>query len=79
MGFISLLGRVLIITALVSSAYHHLQHPGKAVDEFKSNYNIVDKLTNQYVGFDIPYDNVRKLIFRPTGSWAFVSLVFSRL
>ena len=42
MGFLKLFGRVLIITALVSSAYHHLQNPTTAVEEFKTNYKVID-------------------------------------
>lgn len=42
MGFLKVFGRILIITALVSSAYHHLQHPTTSVEEFKTNYKILD-------------------------------------
>lgn len=71
MGFVKLLGRILIITALASSAYYHLQHPTTSVEEFKANYQIVDQLSNQYLSFDIPYDNVFIHSTRPTGSWEY--------
>jgi hypothetical protein len=78
MAFLKLLGRILIVAALASSAYHHLQVPTTSVEEFKANYQIVDQLSNQYLSFDIPYDNVKLLSIRPTGSWEFASLDSSK-
>ena len=61
MGFLKLLGSILIITALASSAYHHLERPNLSIEEFKSNYHTVDQLSYTYLNFDIPYDNVSSL------------------
>lgn len=79
MGFLKLLGRVLIITALVSSAYHHLERPSHSVEEFKANYQTVDQLSNTYLKYDIPLDNVPSLLQRLTGFWAQEFSVFSKL
>ena len=79
MGFLKILGRILIITALVSSAYYHLQQPTKSVDEFKANYRTVDQLSNQYLNYDIPWDNVPLPLFRLIGSWESECSDFSRL
>lgn len=78
MGFLKLLGRVLIITALVSSAYHHLERPTQSVEEFKANYNTLDQLSNTYLKYDIPLDNVSSFLVRPTGWWAPEFSVFSK-
>jgi hypothetical protein len=67
MGFLKLLGRVLIITALVSSAYHHLKRPNHTVEEFKANYNTLDQLSKTYLQYDIPLDNVRLDLIRQIG------------
>lgn len=67
MGFILLVARVLIITALASSAYHHLNFPNNSVNEFQNNYRLLDSLSNQYLTFDIPFDNVPPRTCRPTG------------
>lgn len=68
MGFLLFVARVLIVTALASSAYHHLNAPQTSVLEFQTNYKILDTLSNQYLSFDIPYDNVPSSPLRPTGS-----------
>jgi hypothetical protein len=78
MGFLKLLGRILIITALASSAYHHLERPVASVDEFKSNYHTIDQLSYTYLNFDIPYDNVSNALLRLTGSWESESSAFSK-
>ena len=58
MGFLTFFGRVLIVTAIVSSAYYHLEHPENSINEFKDNYSTIDALSNQYLKFDIPLDQV---------------------
>jgi hypothetical protein len=67
MSALSFLGRLLIATAIVSSAYIHYQHPAKNTDEFIANYNAIDKFSNQFLEFDIPLDNVEIEIHRPIG------------
>lgn len=70
MGFLKVLGRILIITALVSSAFHHLRTPQLSVEEFKSNYKTLDTLSATYLDYDIPFDNVGVRLCRQTGCWA---------
>jgi hypothetical protein len=67
MGFLKVFGRLLIITALVSSVYHHLNQPNLSVEEFKTNYKAVDTLSATYLDYDIPFDNVPLGLFRLTG------------
>jgi hypothetical protein len=78
MGFLKLLGRVLIITALISSAYHHLERPSHSAGEFKANYQTLDQLSNTYLKYDIPLDNVPSLLQRQTGCWALEFSGFSK-
>ena len=67
MGFLTFFGRVLIVTAIVSSAYYHLEHPENSISEFKDNYATIDALSNQYLKFDIPLDQVFPPLKRQTG------------
>lgn len=68
MSVLSFIGRLLIATVLVSSAYLHYQHPTKATGEFITNYKVLDELSNKHLEFDLPYDNVTAPTCRPTGS-----------
>jgi predicted Abi (CAAX) family protease len=67
-AILSFLGRLLIVTALISSAYIHYQNPSKNVGEFVANYKIVDELATKHLDYDIPYDNVNLDLSRPIGS-----------
>ena len=79
MGFFKFTARVLIVTALISSAYHHLNDPSSAVKEFTSNYKVIDHYSNQYLSYDIPFDNVTLPWPRLTGLPLSECLDFSRL
>ena len=68
MSFFKFLGRLLLVTALVSSAYHHLQQPDRSVEEFKTNYKTLDELSNKYLQYDLTFDNVLILISSITGA-----------
>lgn len=57
MSFITIFGRILIATALISSAYLHYSRSDN-IEEFKTNYAVVDRLSNKYLSFDIPFDKV---------------------
>ena len=67
MSFLSFLGRLLIATALISSAYLHYSHPSNSIKEFVDNYNVIDALSSKHLDFDIPYDNVGIILYRRTG------------
>lgn len=58
MGVLKFIGRVLIVLSLVSSAYLHLQVPTLSTKEFSDNYAVLDNLSQQYLQFDLPWDNV---------------------
>lgn len=62
MGFVTFLVRFLIVTAIASSAYYHLEHPEKSINEFKDNYATIDALSNKYLEFDIPLDQVFSIL-----------------
>ena len=78
MGFLKFTARVLIITALISSAYHHLNNPNEAIQEFNVNYKVLDEISNQYFSYDIPYDNVSLLLLRLIGAPLFEFSDFSK-
>ena len=67
MGFVTFVARVLIVTAIASSAFSHLDQPDRHLQEFKDNYAVVDGLSQTYLQFDLPYDNVLISTSRPTG------------
>jgi hypothetical protein len=68
MGLLTFVGRVLIITAIVSSAYFHLNAPERSVQEFQANYSTLDALAQQYLSYDLPLDHVPHAPRRPTGN-----------
>lgn len=59
MSVLSFLGRLLIATAIISSAYSHFEHPTKSSTECITNYKNVDLLSNKYLDVDIPFDDVK--------------------
>jgi hypothetical protein len=76
MGFLKLFGRVLIVIAIVSSAYLHLNAPEKSVQEFQANYSTLDNLSQKYLSYDLPLDHVPDTPRRPTGDWQSRSSAF---
>jgi len=58
MGFITLLGRILVVAAIASSAFNHLESPQTSIEEFQQNYQTLDSLSQQYLKYDIPIDQV---------------------
>ena len=69
MGFATQVGRVLIVIAIASSSFSHLSMPDRSLVEFKENYATLDKVSQQYLNYDIPLDNVYVHVVRPTGPW----------
>jgi hypothetical protein len=69
MGLLTLIGRVLIVAAIASSAYLHLNAPERSIQEFQANYSTLDGLSQQYLSYDLPLDQVPPSPRRPTGSW----------
>ena len=69
MGFTTLIGRVLIVTAIASSAFSHLNMPDRSLVEFKDNLATIDALSQQYLNYDIPLENVEMGLGRRTGRW----------
>ena len=69
MGVLTFLGRFLIVTSVLSSAYCPLNSPGMRLQEFQTNYATLDSLSQQYLQYDLPYDHVPLASFRPTGNW----------
>jgi hypothetical protein len=45
MAILTLVGRVLIVAALVSSAYLHIYQSHLSAKEFSGNYSVVDGLS----------------------------------
>lgn len=78
MGVLTFLGRFLIVTAVLSSAYFHLNSPEISLQEFQTNYATIDSLSQQYLKYDLPYDHVPLAPFRPTGNWRLRSSAPSR-
>lgn len=58
MALLKFIGRLLVITSIISSAYFHLETPQAGLQEFKTNYSHLDKITNSYLEYDLPLDNV---------------------
>ena len=63
MGLIKFIGRILIVTTIISSAYFHLETPQASLQEFKENYNHIDNIAKQHLKYDIPLDNVLTCLF----------------
>lgn len=45
MSVLTVLGRILIVTALVSSAYLHIYQSHLSTKEFSRNYAVIDELS----------------------------------
>lgn len=78
MGLLTFLGRFLIVTAVLSSAYFHLNSPEISLQEFQTNYATLDSLSQQYLKYDLPFDHVPLSPRRPTGKSRSRSSVPSR-
>lgn len=67
MGLLKVFGSILIVAAIASSSYFHLESPEESVQEFQSNYATLDSLAQQYLKYDIPLDQVLLPQCRLTG------------
>ncbi len=57
MSIIKTIGRLLIITVLISSAYLHISKPEASLELFKNNYNHTTTFVEKYAPGVLPIHN----------------------